>query len=55
MAALNFVKHHNMVAYLQQTEDNTDFHQVLEFLSTCPITFALTVSPTIYVSYIEQF
>ena len=55
MAALHFVKHHNMVAYLQQTQENSDFHQVLQFLSDCSINFALTVSPTIYTSYIEQF
>ena len=55
MYALLFVKQHNMVAYLEQTEENSDFHQILQFLSTFSINFALTVSPTIYASYIEQF
>ncbi|GKB49918.1 putative ribonuclease H-like domain-containing protein [Tanacetum coccineum] len=29
--------------------------QIVDFLSTCLISYALTVSPTIYASYIEQF
>nr|GEW41218.1 hypothetical protein [Tanacetum cinerariifolium] len=32
-----------------------EFHQIVDFLSSCSITFALTLSPTIYASYIEQF
>ncbi|GKC39497.1 putative ribonuclease H-like domain-containing protein, partial [Tanacetum coccineum] len=31
------------------------FHQIVDFLSSCSINYALTVSPTIYASYIEQF
>nr|GEU85323.1 hypothetical protein [Tanacetum cinerariifolium] len=38
-----------------QTEENAEFHQIVDFLSTCLINYALTVSPTIYASYIEQF
>ncbi|GJW84257.1 hypothetical protein Tco_0157402 [Tanacetum coccineum] len=55
MADLAFVKQHNMVAYLEKTEENADFHQILDFLTSSSINFALTVSPTIYASYIEQF
>nr|GEZ54193.1 hypothetical protein [Tanacetum cinerariifolium] len=44
-----------MVAYLEKSDDNTEFHQIVDFLSSCSITYALTVSPTIYASYIEQF
>nr|GEV36304.1 putative ribonuclease H-like domain-containing protein [Tanacetum cinerariifolium] len=36
-------------------EENAEFHQIVDFLSTCLINYALTVSPTIYASYIEQF
>ncbi|GKA18727.1 ribonuclease H-like domain-containing protein [Tanacetum coccineum] len=50
-----FVDQHNMVACLERTEENTEFHQIVDFLSTCLINYALTVSPTIYASYIEQF
>nr|GFB29606.1 hypothetical protein [Tanacetum cinerariifolium] len=44
-----------MVAYLEKSDDNTEFHQIVDFLSSCSITYALTVSPTIHASYIEQF
>ncbi|GJZ28898.1 putative ribonuclease H-like domain-containing protein [Tanacetum coccineum] len=50
-----FVDQHNMVACLEKTEENAEFHQIVDFLSTCSINYALTVSPTIYASYIEQF
>ncbi|GKD21290.1 hypothetical protein Tco_1222993 [Tanacetum coccineum] len=36
-------------------DDNSEFHQIVDFLSSCSITYALTISPTIYASYIEQF
>ena len=55
MANLEFVKQHNMVANLEKTGENADFHQILDFLASCSINYALTVSPTIYASYIEQF
>nr|GEV14653.1 putative reverse transcriptase domain-containing protein [Tanacetum cinerariifolium] len=38
-----------------KSDDNTEFHQIVDFLSSCSITYALTVSPTIYASYIKQF
>ncbi|GJR41560.1 hypothetical protein Tco_1309663 [Tanacetum coccineum] len=55
MADLAFVKQHNIITYLEMTEENTNFHQILDFLTSSSINFALTVSPTIYASYIEQF
>ncbi|GKC27586.1 putative ribonuclease H-like domain-containing protein [Tanacetum coccineum] len=42
-------------AFDVSSEENTEFHQIVDFLSICSINYALTVSPTIYVSYIEQF
>ncbi|GKC66231.1 hypothetical protein Tco_1098829 [Tanacetum coccineum] len=44
-----------MVACLEKTDENAEFHQIVDFLSTCSIRYALNVSPTIYASYIEQF
>ncbi|GKG12657.1 hypothetical protein Tco_0346894, partial [Tanacetum coccineum] len=44
-----------MVACLERTEENADFHQIVDFLTTSSIHYARTVSPTIYASYIEQF
>ncbi|GJU90882.1 hypothetical protein Tco_1303305 [Tanacetum coccineum] len=55
MADLKFIDQHNMVACLEKTEDNAEFYQIVDFLSICSINYALTVSPTIYASYIEQF
>ncbi|GJV53798.1 hypothetical protein Tco_1449539 [Tanacetum coccineum] len=42
-------------ACLEKSDENAEFHQIVDFLSTCSINYALTVSPTIYASYIEQF
>nr|GEU47520.1 hypothetical protein [Tanacetum cinerariifolium] len=56
MADLKFVDQHNMVACLENTEENPEeFHQIMDFISICSINYALTVSLTIYASYIEQF
>ncbi|GJR27187.1 hypothetical protein Tco_1103419 [Tanacetum coccineum] len=55
MADLTFVDSHNMVAYLEKSEDNDDFAEIVDFLNASPIKYALTVSLTIYVSYIEHF
>nr|GEV65549.1 retrovirus-related Pol polyprotein from transposon TNT 1-94 [Tanacetum cinerariifolium] len=55
MVDLKFVDQHNMVACLEKTEENAEFYQKVDFLSTCSINYALNVSPTIYASYIEQF
>ncbi|GJT85302.1 hypothetical protein Tco_1067019 [Tanacetum coccineum] len=55
MADLQFVDQHNMEAYLERTNGNAEFHQIVDFLTTSTIHYALTVSPTIYASYIEQF
>ncbi|GJT52923.1 hypothetical protein Tco_0987977 [Tanacetum coccineum] len=55
MANLDFCDKHNMVAYLQKSEGSEGFHQIIDFLTTSHIRYALTESPTIYVSLIEQF
>nr|GFA08831.1 hypothetical protein [Tanacetum cinerariifolium]GFA18799.1 hypothetical protein [Tanacetum cinerariifolium] len=39
----------------EKSDDNTTFHQIVDFLSSCLINYALTVSSTIYASYIKQF
>ncbi|GJR23589.1 hypothetical protein Tco_0972116 [Tanacetum coccineum] len=44
-----------MVACLEKTEGNFDFHEIVDFLASSSIHHALTVSPPIYTSYIEQF
>ncbi|GJY21206.1 hypothetical protein Tco_0393772 [Tanacetum coccineum] len=37
MADLIFAHSHNMVAYLEKSEDNTDFAEIVEFLNASPI------------------
>ncbi|GJR10126.1 hypothetical protein Tco_0792778, partial [Tanacetum coccineum] len=44
-----------MVACLEKTSGNLEFHETVDFLTSSLIHHALTVSPTIYISYIEQF
>ncbi|GJT40413.1 hypothetical protein Tco_0940278 [Tanacetum coccineum] len=44
-----------MVACLEKTEGNSNFHEIVDFLASSSIHHALTVSPPIYTSYIEQF
>ncbi|GJW07566.1 hypothetical protein Tco_1569989 [Tanacetum coccineum] len=44
-----------MVAYLLKPEGSKDFQQIVDFLNTSHIKFALTENPTIYTSLIQQF
>ncbi|GJW40246.1 hypothetical protein Tco_0066091 [Tanacetum coccineum] len=46
---------HNMVVYLLKPEGSEDFHQIVDFLNTSHIKYALTENPTIHVSLIQQF
>ncbi|GJW96065.1 hypothetical protein Tco_0177873 [Tanacetum coccineum] len=44
-----------MVAYLQKSEGSIGFHQIVDFLTTSHIQYALTESPAIFVSLTKQF
>ncbi|GKA28184.1 hypothetical protein Tco_0714352 [Tanacetum coccineum] len=55
MANLEFYDTNNMVAYLHKTEGSEGFHQIVHFLNTSHIKYALTENLTIYVSLIQQF
>ncbi|GKA99110.1 hypothetical protein Tco_0827047 [Tanacetum coccineum] len=44
-----------MIAYLEKSMENADFDKIVDFLIASPIRYSLTISLTIYVSYIEQF
>ncbi|GJZ86847.1 hypothetical protein Tco_0658457 [Tanacetum coccineum] len=44
-----------MIACLEKSEGNADFHEIVDFLTASTIHYALIVSLTIYASYIEQF
>ncbi|GKA53562.1 putative ribonuclease H-like domain-containing protein, partial [Tanacetum coccineum] len=39
---LKFVDQHNMVSFLERTEENAEFHQIVDFLTTSSIHYALT-------------
>ncbi|GJS57005.1 putative ribonuclease H-like domain-containing protein, partial [Tanacetum coccineum] len=47
MANLEFVDQHNMVACLEKTEGNSDFHEIVDFLASSLIHHALTINATI--------
>ncbi|GJZ85980.1 hypothetical protein Tco_0657590 [Tanacetum coccineum] len=55
MANLEFCDTHNMVDYLHKTEGSEGIHQIVDFLNTSHIKYALTENPTIHVSLIQQF
>ncbi|GJV95637.1 hypothetical protein Tco_1547214 [Tanacetum coccineum] len=44
MDDLAFIQQHNMVAYLEKNDGNADFHQILDFLTSSSINFALTIN-----------
>ncbi|GJT08257.1 hypothetical protein Tco_0842719 [Tanacetum coccineum] len=46
---------HNMVAYLEKSEGNVEFHEIIDFLKRSSIHHALTVSPVVSTIFVEQF
>nr|GEX56800.1 hypothetical protein [Tanacetum cinerariifolium] len=55
MAPLTFADTHNMIAFLSKSDASARFDQIVDFLNTQVIHYALMVNPTIYVSCIKQF
>ncbi|GJZ04726.1 hypothetical protein Tco_0538001 [Tanacetum coccineum] len=55
MSTLTFADTHNMVAFLEKPAKSDGFDEIIDFLNANQIHYALTVNPTIYTSYIEQF
>ncbi|GJU35599.1 hypothetical protein Tco_1183953 [Tanacetum coccineum] len=55
MAQLEFCDKHNMVAYLVKSESSEGFDEIIDFLTSSHIYYALTKNPIIFVSLIEQF
>ncbi|GJX34256.1 hypothetical protein Tco_0245813 [Tanacetum coccineum] len=53
MAAFESCPKHNMVVYLEKTEGNAQFHEIVDFLLRSLIFYALTVSPNVSTSLIE--
>ncbi|GJR02033.1 hypothetical protein Tco_0525017 [Tanacetum coccineum] len=44
-----------MVAYLEKTDGNAEFHEIIDFLTRSSIHYALTVSPVVSTTFAEQF
>ncbi|GKC77875.1 hypothetical protein Tco_1128649, partial [Tanacetum coccineum] len=54
MAVLQSCAKHNMVAYLEKTNGNTEFHEIIDFLTRSSIHHALTVSLVVSTTFVEQ-
>ncbi|GJX63795.1 hypothetical protein Tco_0296695 [Tanacetum coccineum] len=55
MSTLTIADTHNMVAFLEKPAESDGFHEIIDFLNTNQIRYALTFNPTIYTSCIQQF
>ncbi|GJU57778.1 retrovirus-related pol polyprotein from transposon TNT 1-94 [Tanacetum coccineum] len=55
MVVLQSCAKHNVVAYLEKTDGNTDFHEIIDFFTRSSIHYALTVSPVVSTTFVEQF
>ncbi|GKA11401.1 hypothetical protein Tco_0690947 [Tanacetum coccineum] len=44
-----------MVAYLEKTNRNAEFHEIIDFLTRSLIHYALTASPIVSTMFVEQF
>ncbi|GJS01042.1 hypothetical protein Tco_0317550 [Tanacetum coccineum] len=55
MTTLQFADTHNLVVFLSKPAESEGFEQIVDFMNTNPIRYALTINPTIYTSCIEQF
>ncbi|GJU03307.1 hypothetical protein Tco_1113645, partial [Tanacetum coccineum] len=55
MAALESCPKHNMIAYLEKTDGNDEFHEIMDFLTRSSIYYALNVSPVVSSTFVEQF
>ncbi|GJR43760.1 hypothetical protein Tco_1311863 [Tanacetum coccineum] len=55
MALMNSCNKHNMIACVEKTERNADFHEVIDFLTRCNVNYALLVSPDVIQQWVQQF
>nr|GEU71883.1 aminoacyl-tRNA synthetase, class 1a, anticodon-binding [Tanacetum cinerariifolium] len=55
MAALRYKDEHNKVGYLLKPTRSDDYHQIIDFLRTSHIRYALTHNPIIFDSLVKQF
>ncbi|GKF41739.1 hypothetical protein Tco_0125081, partial [Tanacetum coccineum] len=55
MSTLKFTETHNLVVFLSKPEESAGFEEIVDFLDSSHIKYALTVNPTVYESCIVQF
>ncbi|GJW95004.1 putative ribonuclease H-like domain-containing protein [Tanacetum coccineum] len=55
LSVLDSCPKHNMVAYLEKSEGNEEFHEIIDSLKRSSIHFALIVSPIVSTTFVEQF
>ncbi|GKC79383.1 hypothetical protein Tco_1130157 [Tanacetum coccineum] len=55
MATLESCPKYNMVGYLEKTNRNAKFHEIIDFLTCSSIHYALTISPVVSTTFVEQF
>ncbi|GJZ20906.1 hypothetical protein Tco_0557945 [Tanacetum coccineum] len=55
MSDLKFADTHKLVVFLEKPTESEGFEEIVDFLNTNHIKYALTVNPTIYCSCIKQF
>ncbi|GJT54981.1 hypothetical protein Tco_0990035 [Tanacetum coccineum] len=55
MSTSKFAEIYNLVAFLEKPEESNWFEEIIDFLNTTYVQYALTVNPTIYTTCIEQF
>ncbi|GJY85740.1 hypothetical protein Tco_0499766 [Tanacetum coccineum] len=55
MVVLESCPKHNMIAYLEKTDGNIEFHEIISFLTRNSIHYALTVSPVVSTTFVKQF
>jgi hypothetical protein len=49
------VSKHNMIANLEKTQLNVDFHAIIDFLTRSSINYAFLVDPDIIGPWIQEF
>nr|GEW69246.1 xylulose kinase-1 [Tanacetum cinerariifolium] len=55
MAALQYKAEHNKVGYLLKPTGSDDYHNIIDFLRSSHIKYALTTNPIIFDSLVKQF
>ncbi|GJV16610.1 hypothetical protein Tco_1361933 [Tanacetum coccineum] len=55
MSTPKFAETHNLVAFLEKPEESSRFEEIIDFLNTNSVQYALKVNLTIYTTCIEQF